>query len=171
MIAATGSVLAALSGCLGSSEDGSDSGTPDDEPTVSETPATPAYATCEEGSVEPSAPAVARELPDAFTHDKIVEYVTAVERAFVLPSGADGYVKIGTVTTESVARGHLAHVPVNGGYYNEPSDGNTTETTHYDLGTHRTSYFLTERVARRAKSRDGTADPREEGDVVACRPG
>lgn len=118
----------------------------------------------------PAAPAVARELPDGFTHDQIVDYVTAVERAFVLPTGADGYVKIGTVRTESVAHGNLAHVPVNGGYYNEPSDGNTTETTHYDLGTHRTSYFLTERVVRRAESRDGTPDPREAGDVVACRP-
>lgn len=105
--------------------------------------------------------------PDSLTHEQIVTYLETVESDFVLGSNTDGYVKIGEITTESVAHGYLAQVPVNGGYYNKAKDDNPTETIHYDLGTHTTRYFLGEQIVRRVEA----GDPREQGDVIACTSG
>lgn len=159
VLAVTGGTLAALAGCVGATGDSTPTGTAE----------TPPYATCDADSLVADAPESARNRPSSLTHDRIGDYVTQVESDFVLSSDVeDGYVKIGTPTVESVTHGYLARVPVNGGYYNREKEGNTTETVHYDLGMHKSSYFLNEQVVRRAKRRDSFPDPRKRSDLIAC---
>lgn len=158
--AASGSGLVALSGCL--SGDGSGSAG------ESQSADTPAYTTCDPEDVLASAPESARNLPDSLTHDSIVAYVESVEPEIVLPPDSDGYLSVGEVTTESVATGALAEVSVTGGYYNEAKDDDSTETVHYDLPPHTARYFLTRNLVRRVETDGDPADPRREGDLVAC---
>jgi len=186
-------LLAAFAGCTGTTDpggsdpeesadgtdaDGTDAGspstsadsTPADE-TADESPGLPAYATCDGASN--ALPASAPAVPESLEPSAVASYVEAVERTLVLPPDdeiVDGHVIVGTVETESVEHGVLARVPVNGGYYNEPMEGNTTATVHADLGTHVGNYFVGERVVRRVRDRDGESDPREDGRVLVCRP-
>lgn len=163
-----GAGFIALAGCLGGP-----SGTPDEpddgtESTGQPSETEPAYATCASGTVSADAPESAGNLPPSLAHEDVVGYVESVERDIVLPPDADGYVKIGAVTTESVSHGVVAEVPVTGGYYNEPGSDGSTGTVHADLAPHTARYFVTPTLCRRVKTRDGTADPREEGELLAC---
>jgi len=168
----SGSVLFALFGCI-SGTDTEPEKTPDtthtdtDSPNV-ESKTEPEYTTCTPEEVIVSAPESAQDIPDSLTHDSIVTYVESVERDIVLPEDTDGYLQIGETTTESVANGFLADVEVTGGYYNEAKDGDSTETIHYDLPPHTSRYFLMQNLVRRVKTQGNTADPRQEGDLLAC---
>lgn len=172
LLATTSVGVAALAGCFDlsdakSSETVGANQTTGGDPSPTASGTRPAYATCETEAVSSTLPESARTIPDSLSHEHIVAYVESVERQIVLPVDTDGYLNIGDISTESVAHGHLAHVPVTGGYYNEASD-DSTETIHYDVGSYTASYFLTEHLVRRAKARDGSVDPRKQGALIVC---
>lgn len=171
-VALSGSGLFVLSGCISGAET-EPAKTSDDTHTDTDSPNTasenePEYTTCTPEEVSVSAPESAQDIPDSLTHDSIVTYVESVERDIVLPADTDGYLQIGETTTESVTNGFLAEVPITGGYYNEATDGDSTETVHYDLPPHTSRYFLTRNLVRRVKTQGNTADPRQEGDLLVC---
>lgn len=166
VLTVTGGAVAALSGCLGRTETAPEHTPITTQPTDS--PTEPAYTTCTSDAESSRAPESARDIPDSLTHETIVAYLATVERDIVLPTDDSGYVQIGEITTDAVAHGYLADVPVNGGYYNRPSHDNATETRHYDLPTHTARYFLTEQLVRRTEGRERPADPRTQGELIVC---
>lgn len=158
-----------ISGCAGS-PDGEDSPTKTASPTDVHTATDPGYLECDRATVSTDLPAEATVVPDPLTEDSVLDYVERLEEFLALPledGEPDGYVGIGDVTVETVDYGYLATVPVTGGYYNQESD-DSTETVHYDMAPYTATYFVNERVVRRAEDDTAELDPREYGEVVVC---
>lgn len=177
LLTALPAVAGALAGCLespsGRNSDpdaaGTDTGSRTDRATTAtDAPSTPDYATCDPAAVVTSPDASYPSPPAEQTTERVAEYVETLETAILLPPEdemTDGWVDIGSVSVDAVDHGFLAYVPVNGGYYNEEMDGSTA-TQHADLGRHTASYFLNERVVRRASEQE-RADARE-ADALLC---
>lgn len=178
-------LAAASSGCVSPSTDpnpsGMDAGQPHPaesetdgptatESTTAEPTGTPDYATCDRSAVMTPPSDGYRSPPTDLTSERVGEYVMALEKDIVLPAEderTDGWIDLKSPTVESVAHGYIVYLPVRGGYYNEKVDYSTA-TQHADLSKYTASYFVTERVVRRARGSD-RIDPRKSGEVVVCQ--
>lgn len=163
-----------LGGCTGT-------GTPTESPTNTEATATatpsdtatatePGYLACDGVTISKALPEAATAIPDSLDEERVREYATRLEEYITLPlkdGEPDGYLSIGTVEVEPVEYGSLATVPVTGGYYNYEQD-DSTETVHADLAPYTATYFVSERLVRRAEDSSGELDPRDYGAVVVC---